>query len=490
MPLGQLAELKTVTGPSMIRNENGLLAGYMFVGGREGRDRDARGAVLRRGRGLADVAARLQRLDRGLGGTAALLVLLALAGCAHDTPQDSSVRPAPAGVSSNLGVPTSAFRGEFEAVLAGIDRHYGLKELKGVDVADLRARFGPEIERAGSADAYYATLVRLFATLHNSHSGLVLPSEALAEAPLGTVLIGDRLVLTGELADPILRDHGLDRGWEIAVIDDVPFTQWMAARGQVVNASTPQYERVAAAQQATRRFWFEPVARRYTFRSPLGSSLTLEVRLDRAPFSFGRQPPVGRRALGDIGYLAVNSLTGDVVSQFESELARLADKPALILDLRTNTGGSSTLANSIVAHLIQQPTRVEWPKQILQPAATLRFAGSLAALVGPITHSAAESLSHNLKDSGRATFIGTPTAGSTGNGPETFQTPQGIVFRLATRPGQELSVSGAPTEGVGLAPHIVQEQTYGDYLAGRDTVLEYAVAFLRSGSRSAESTRP
>jgi Cu(I)/Ag(I) efflux system membrane protein CusA/SilA len=31
VPLGQLAELKMVTGPSMIRNENGLLSGYVFV---------------------------------------------------------------------------------------------------------------------------------------------------------------------------------------------------------------------------------------------------------------------------------------------------------------------------------------------------------------------------------------------------------------------------------------------------------------------------
>ena len=31
IPLGQLAELRTVTGPSMIRNENGLLVGYVYV---------------------------------------------------------------------------------------------------------------------------------------------------------------------------------------------------------------------------------------------------------------------------------------------------------------------------------------------------------------------------------------------------------------------------------------------------------------------------
>jgi Cu(I)/Ag(I) efflux system membrane protein CusA/SilA len=31
VPLSQIADLKMVTGPSMIRNENGLLAGYVFV---------------------------------------------------------------------------------------------------------------------------------------------------------------------------------------------------------------------------------------------------------------------------------------------------------------------------------------------------------------------------------------------------------------------------------------------------------------------------
>jgi len=410
--------------------------------------------------------------------SATLLALIAFAGCGKDA-ADGTVRPAAASAVSNLGIATSVFRQEFDAILEGVDRHYGLRELKGIDTGELRARFGPEIERAGDTDAFYATLVRLFAALRNSHSGLLLPPEALADAGIGTLLIGDRLVLTGEFADPLPREHGLERGWEISAIDGVPFAQWMARRAELVNASTPQYERVAAAQQVTRRFWFEPAARRFTFRSPAGTSLTLEVRLDRVPAAFGPQPLVSGRTFGEIGYLAVNSLTGDVVSQFEAELGRLIDKAALVLDLRRNTGGSSGLALPIIAHFIQQPTRVEWPSQLLQPATTLRFTGPLAVLVGPITHSAAESLAHNLKDSDRATFIGTPTAGSSGNGPQAFQTLHGIVFRVATRPGQERSVSGAETEGAGLAPHVVQEQTYEDYLTGRDTVLEFALAFLR-----------
>jgi carboxyl-terminal processing protease len=408
---------------------------------------------------------------------AAVLTASAL-GCSRAAARDGAIVPSASGGVSNLAVPADAFGQEFEAILATIDRYYALKEPKGVSAAELRGRFGQEVERAGTAEAFYATLVRLFAALHNSHSGLVLPGAAFAEAGIGTVLIGDRLVLTGELAGGALLDHGLTRGWEVGAIDGVPFVVWLARRGELVSASTPQYERVAAVRQATRRFWFEPVDRRFTFRSPVGETVTLEVRLDRAPASVAAEPLVTGQARGDVAYVAIDALTGDVVSQFESALARLIDKPALILDLRRNSGGNSGLGLPILAHLINGPTRVEWPSQVLQPAATLRFTGRIAALVGPVTHSAAESLAHNLKDSGRATFIGSPTAGSSGNGPQFFQTAHGIVFRLPTRAGMERSVSGAETEGVGLVPHILKEQTYEDFLAGRDTVLDFAVRFL------------
>src|SRR5262249_42103258 len=42
VPMGQLARLRTVEGPSMIRNENGQLAGYVFV---DTADRDIGGWV-------------------------------------------------------------------------------------------------------------------------------------------------------------------------------------------------------------------------------------------------------------------------------------------------------------------------------------------------------------------------------------------------------------------------------------------------------------
>jgi carboxyl-terminal processing protease len=378
----------------------------------------------------------------------------------------------------NLDIPVSAFRQEFEDILDAIDARYAFMEMKGIDVAELRSVFGPEIDRATNAEAFYATLVRLFATLHNSHSGLLLPSTAFFQAAFDSALIGDRLYLTGTFADVTLAERGLARGWEIASIDGMPFVDWLAQRMQITSASTPQYARAAAAGDARRRFWFEPSVRHYRLVSPQGATLDLDLSLDQPQGTSGSPTVVTSRLLGAIGYVAVNALTGDVVAQFEAELAKVIGSSALILDLRRNTGGNSPLGHPIIAHLIERPTPVVLPDQTLQPHPTLRYPGPLVVLVGPVTHSAAESLAHNLYDAHRATFIGAPTAGSSGNGPEVFQTNHGVVFRIPTRRGPDRSISGAIMEGAGLTPHILKDQTYEDFLASRDTVLGFAQTFL------------
>src|SRR5207244_11496898 len=54
VPIGQIADLRTVQGPSMVRNENGLLSGYVYVdtgesdiGGFVVRGKDAVTAVVK-----------------------------------------------------------------------------------------------------------------------------------------------------------------------------------------------------------------------------------------------------------------------------------------------------------------------------------------------------------------------------------------------------------------------------------------------------------
>ena len=58
VPLAQLARLRTVAGPAMIRNENGMMAGYVFV---DMTDSDVGGYVER---ARAAVASRLSRAER------------------------------------------------------------------------------------------------------------------------------------------------------------------------------------------------------------------------------------------------------------------------------------------------------------------------------------------------------------------------------------------------------------------------------------------
>ena len=65
IPLSQVAEIRMVTGPSMIRNENGLLAGYVYVdmAGRDigGYVERAKQAVAKRADAAAGLLARVER---------------------------------------------------------------------------------------------------------------------------------------------------------------------------------------------------------------------------------------------------------------------------------------------------------------------------------------------------------------------------------------------------------------------------------------------
>jgi carboxyl-terminal processing protease len=100
-------------------------------------------------------------------------------------------------------------------------------------------------------------------------------------------------------------------------------------------------------------------------------------------------------------------------------------------------------------------------------------------LIGTETFSAAESFALDLKESGNAVFIGSPTGGDTGNGPETFTTQQGISFRIPTRKPAQVSPKGYSMEGKGIAPDHLIHLTVEDYLNNVDTVLEYAITVFR-----------
>ena len=78
-----------------------------------------------------------------------------------------------------------------------------------------------------------------------------------------------------------------------------------------------------------------------------------------------------------------------------------------------------------------------------------------------------------LKYSGRATVVGETTAGSSGQ-PYIYDFGNGMLFRVGTK--RMYFPDGSEFEGVGIKPDIEVIPTPADIKAGRDPVLERAVA--------------
>ena len=172
------------------------------------------------------------------------------------------------------------------------------------------------------------------------------------------------------------------------------------------------------------------------------------------------------------------------------------------MDLRLNGGGSSDIGYEVIRSLVDRPvpgsrqvmrrynptdrargSLMEWtelPADDIQPRGGPRFSRPVAVLIGPATFSAAEDFLVAWKNSARGKTIGEPSGGSTGL-PLSFQLPGGGSARVCTK--RDTFPDGTEWVGKGIEPDILVRPTAADIRAGRDTVLEWAVEFLKAGAR-------
>lgn len=159
---------------------------------------------------------------------------------------------------------------------------------------------------------------------------------------------------------------------------------------------------------------------------------------------------VGRveRLPGNVGYIELLEAThidfkdpaSPVRAKIDGVLAQLRDADALILDLRTNGGGSPATVGYLVSAFVSPNDDVynrfhtrdavfsERP-DVLYPDPLLET--PLFILVGPGTASAAESLAYTLQSCDRAILVGERTAGAANPG-DFFKTASGYSVFVPT----------------------------------------------------------
>ncbi|MDH3590938.1 MAG: S41 family peptidase [Planctomycetota bacterium] len=157
---------------------------------------------------------------------------------------------------------------------------------------------------------------------------------------------------------------------------------------------------------------------------------------------------------------------------------------AWVIDMRLNGGGNETLARRVAAKFIDARVRYaghrsngQVHERHLDPApAAQRIKAPVAVLMGGFCLSSTEAFLLMMKQAKRATLIGVPSGGSSGN-PQPHDLGNGVTLYLPS--WQALRPDGTCFEREGVKPHIRVNALNADLDAGRDPVLERAIALLK-----------
>lgn len=371
--------------------------------------------------------------------------------------------------------------------------------------------FLPRVRQTKSTLEYYQVLMEFCAMLRDAHTNIYLPQELRAELrsrPLLNTRLIENKVLVHRVFDDALRSAGIVPGLEILEISGIPVQEYAEKRiGPFIGSSTKQGRNVdlfdAHLLDGSAKENVE-----MTFRDAAGKTFSKSVPRVIPKDRAAKLPPTPatefRVLPGNIGYIALNTFDNEiVVTEFQKAFSEIEKTEALIIDIRENGGGNSGNGWQILTWLTDKPFKTSaWRTRLYrpsfrawgtpdawydggsgqqQPKGDKLYLRPVVVLLSPRTFSAAEDFAVAFDVMKRGAMIGEPTGGSTGQ-PLMFQLPGGGMARVCTK--RDTYPDGREFVGVGVQPQLSVAPTVADFRAGRDTVLESAITFLKKGKAS------
>jgi len=338
--------------------------------------------------------------------------------------------------------------------------------------------------RDRSVGDHIATLQRLSAAAPDAHARVGCPGkDHQAMPPFAVDVIEGRIVVTASADPQILRG-------DIVV----------SMNGRPASVQLNEYEALASGSPQ-----FRAVRARWRFGNGLpGSTLNLRVRRGDAELEVAvmRNDKTVSAASGpairrfDDGAYYVD-LSRASMTEIDAAMAQFAAAPGIVFDLRE----PPKVGHTILSHLLTRPDDAKewlrfprvirpdhgptsiagwdaegWKLPMLQP----RIAGRVAFLIGPVTVSYGESIAGIIEHYRLGELVGSPTAGTNGNFAQIAE-PSGCSSAFTglrvTKP------DGSRLHLLGFQPTIPATSTIAGVIAGRDEVLEKALAYVRTGAR-------
>lgn len=375
----------------------------------------------------------------------------------------------------------------FRALCREVDRRYPYLEAKGIDWNEVQARFWPEAECAPDDQAFYDVLQRMLASLHDGHTALLSYPGMFYQnrPPVDLAWVEGQPVVVS--VPEFLRSR-IRPGDAVVAVDHRPVDEVVARLQARTSASSVIQMNVMTAWSLLSGRAGSEVA--VGFRTPEGQDYTVSLRrplIGEDVWAESGGSAVEARPAGAFGYIRIKTWRGDAATAFDRALEAFRDAPGLILDVRGNGGGDDGLAAQVAGRFVGQET--VWTRcslrmcpfwtptlaHVVAPRGPWTYTGKVAVLIDGAVFSSNDFFVGGLVRSGRATAIGTATGGGSGN-PAVITLPGGARVRLSR--WQEFFADGTLVEGTGTEPDIEVTLTRADIAAGRDPVLERAVAFL------------
>ncbi len=375
----------------------------------------------------------------------------------------------------------------------------------------------PRVIAAETMDEYYLILQELVALLKDSHTSVVPPwghfKPGYDLPPIEVAVIDDRFVITRTGGTDEITSQNIHAGAEILEV------------GNAIPVWDHFEETVLKYQSQGSDQCDQSILTVYLLYGPAGETVDLQIRetdgtvrnitLTRNAFGSGGPPFMYRfveklfaetidlRVLeGDVIYVSIPNFENPRIEDDFRALIDTIDAAAtkgIIIDLRSNLGGKSTVSNGIVSCLIEGMVSSplmryrhyiaaekawgrdpEWSIEhsTIAPRDGKTYLGPLVLLVDGGTNSSAEDIVIELQQTGRATVVGTQTCGGAGNGLES-QLPGGGTFKVSTF--EALFPDRRDFAGIGIKPDVVAAPSREDIYRGRDIVLERGLSVLLNG---------
>lgn len=260
------------------------------------------------------------------------------------------------------------------------------------------------------------------------------------------------------LASTTARDFAVTAGEMLAATQDAHI--WLTEAGQII----PAFQRKLAPNASLKLL--PSIISGWSQRHPMVAS--------------------GNAAPG-VGYIAIHSWDrkhgAALVTAALAALSDLETQPALIIDVRFNSGGDETLAREFAGHFVTERKlyakhrslgSTEPTDRWLEPTASGKpFPGRVAVLMGPVNMSSAEAFLLMMRQVPGCRLIGQTSFGASGN-PQPHQLANGVTVYLPS--WNAMPPDGTSFETKGITPDV--EVKYSGDMAASDPVLAKAIEIV------------